>query len=61
MTSIGSGEKEFNLQIRYHFQYNSCGPVNGVKDQLVLLEGYLQISVERYRKKDTKLHNMSGS
>ena len=44
-----------NLQIRYHFQYNSC-----VKDQLVLPEGYSQISVEGYRKKDTKLHTMSA-
>ena len=35
MTSLGSGEKMCNLQIRYHFQYNSC-----VKDQLTLPEGY---------------------
>ena len=50
-----------NLQIRYRFQYNTCGPANGVKDQLVLSEGYSQISLEGYRKKDAKLHTMSGS
>ena len=50
-----------NLQIRYLFQYNSYGPVNGAKDQLVLPEGYSQISVQEYRKKDTKPHTMSGS
>ena len=27
--------KKSNLQIRYHFQYNSFGPVHGVRDQLV--------------------------
>ena len=54
MTSFGSGEKMCNLQIRYHFQYNSC-----VEYQLALSEGYTQISVEGYRKKDTKLHTMS--
>ena len=32
-----------------------------VKDQLALSEGYSQMSVEGYRKKDTKLHTMSGS
>ena len=49
-----------NLQIRYLFQYNSCGAVNGVKDQLALIEGYSWISIEEYGKKDTKLHTMSG-
>ena len=56
MTSFGSGEKMCNLQIRYHFQYNSC-----VKDQLALPEGYSQIFVEEYREEDTKLHTMSGN
>ena len=32
--------KNCNLQIRYLFKCNSCGPVNGFKDQLVLPEGY---------------------
>ena len=31
MTSFGSRKKVCNLQIRYHFLYNSCGPVNGVR------------------------------
>ena len=56
MTSFGSGEKVCNLQIRYHFQYNSC-----VKDQLVLPEGYSKIPVEGYWKKDTNLYTMSAS
>ena len=30
----------YNLQISYHFYYNSCGPVNGVKNQLLLPQGY---------------------
>ena len=40
---------------------HSFGPANDVKDQLVLPEGYSLISLEEYRKKDTKLHTMSGS
>ena len=32
--------KKCDFQIRYHFYNNSCGPVNGVKDRLVLPEGY---------------------
>ena len=50
MTSFGSGGKMCNLQIRYHFQYNSYA-----KDQLVLPEGYSQTSVEGYPKKDTTM------
>ena len=43
MTFIGSGEKKsliYRLNIIFSI-YNSCGPVNGVKNQLVLPEGYL--------------------
>ena len=42
MTSFGSGEKMCNLQIRYHFQYNSC-----VKDQLVLPDRRIFIDILR--------------
>ena len=52
MISFGSGK----TCAIYRFQYNSC-----VKDQLVLAEGYSQISVEGYWKKDTKLCTTSGS
>ena len=37
-------------------QYNSCDAVNGMKNQLLLPERYSQISVEGYRKRDTKSH-----
>ena len=47
--------KKCHLHIRYHFQYNPCGLINSVKNQL-LAKGYLQISVEGYPKRDTKLH-----
>ena len=33
-------KKVCNLKIRYHFLYNSCGPVTGVKNQLLLSEAY---------------------
>ena len=33
-------KKVCNLQIQYHFWYKTCGPINGVKNQL-LAEGYL--------------------
>ena len=53
--------KKCNLQIRYYFQYSSCGPVTGAKNELFLQEGYLQISIEWYLKRDGKLHTTSGS
>ena len=34
---------------------------NGVKNEILLSEDYLQISVEGYPKRDSKLHNTSGS
>ena len=37
---LAQEKKMRDLQIRYHFQCNSYGPVNGVKYQL-LPEGYL--------------------
>ena len=43
-------KKVRNLQIRSHFWYNSCGPVNGVRDQFVLSEDIRRgISKERYQ------------
>ena len=42
-----------NLQIRYHFQQNSAGPVNGVKNQCDQPEEYPQCKF--------KLHTISGS
>ena len=40
-------KKVCNLEIRYLLKYDSCGPVNGVKCQLVLPE-----DVRRYPQRD---------
>ena len=37
---LAQENKVCNLQIRYRFRYNSCCPVNGAKNQLLLPEGY---------------------